>query len=425
MNLHWLTQLICLALCLCRQRASADLPSASDAASVAHWIVSQQCTNSNLPSCGGVKSSPEPVAFGPDGKPYCCITPYYANLAVLALLRTQAPDSVHTADLWIRWYFAHLNPLAAPDGVPCDHFCHSDGEGETNCVKPGDALLCRHNDATDSAAATFFSVLWAAHQAGLPMNRSAEHFSASTSPASRRAMLGAPLPGSSPLRFPASALAIPEWKQQVETLAGVLLKLQQPDGLCWAKADYHVKYLEDNCEVFAGLRDLADLEREVFNEPQQSSVYRQAAEWVQRGIVSELYDRQAKLFLIAKFENGKRPATNLDKWYPDTQAQSWPLLFGVCTANDPMTHAAISAVNEHWNGHGKPDWASEPDAVNEGWLEAADAYAMLLAGETGKVRTFAGSAKRLKFRDNGFAQPFNVEDAGWLLQILARLPATR
>lgn len=388
MKILWPAWLVCILVYLCERGMAAELPSVSDTASDAHWIVSQQCTNSHFPSCGGIKSSPEPAAFGPDGKPYCCITPYYANLAVLALLKVQTPDSVHVADLWIHWYFAHLNRQDAPDGVPCDQFCRPGGDGETNCVKPGDPLLCRHNDATDSAAATFFSVLWVAHQAG----------------------------------FPARTLAMPERKQQVETLAGVLLKLQQPDGLFWAKADYHVKYLEDNSEVFAGLRDLAELERDVFNDSQQSLIYRQAAEQVRHGIVSELYDPQAKRFLVAKFEDGKRPATNLDKWYPDTQAQLWPLLFGVCAANDSTARAGISAVNEHWNGHEKPDWASEPGKVNEGWLEAGDAYAMLLGGETEKVRTFAGAAKRLKFRGDGFAQPFNVEDAGWLLQILARLP---
>jgi hypothetical protein len=317
------------------------------------------------------------------------VTPYYANLAVLGLARARTPQCVRVADLWIGWYFAHLDSASAPDGVPCDHFYRLDGGGETNCVKPGDPLLCRHNDATDSAAATFFSMLWAAHQAGLP----------------------------------AQTLAKPERKRQVEALAGVLLKLQQGDGLCWARRDYRVKYLEDNSEVFAGLRDLAGLEQEVFNDAGQAAIYRQAADNVRRGILSELYDPQTKLFRIAKFEDGKRPATNLDKWYPDTQAQLWPLLFGVTSPTDPTTRAVVAAVNGRWNGQLKPDWAAHPDQVNQGWIEAGDACAMLLAGQTERVRSFVQEVRRLKLQSpHEFEWPFNVADAGWLLQIMARSP---
>lgn len=354
-----------------------------------HWIVAQQYTDFNSTSYGAIKMSPEPVAYGVDRKPYCRVCAYFANLAVTALLRTDTPDGKHVADLWIRWYLGHLNPQAAPDGVPCDHFYRPDGNGETICVKAGDPLLCRHDDATDSAAATFFSLLWAAHKAGLSEK----------------------------------TLATGERKQQVEALATVLLKLQQPDGLCWAKTGYHVKYLEDNSEVFAGLRDLADLELEVFHDAQQAAIYRDAAERVRRAITSELHDPQTKLFLIAKFENGKSPPANLDQWYPDTQAQLWPSLFGVVAPNDPINLAVVSAVNKHWNGQAKPDWAEHPERVNQGTLEAGDAYGTLLAGQTAKTRVFLQSTRRFKFRGDGFVQPFNVGDAGWMLQILIRSSA--
>ena len=384
----WPSFFVCLALCLGGR--CAEFPPSPPAARLARWIGAQQCLNSNLPSFGAVRDSPEAAAIGPDGKPYCCICPYDANLAVLGLLRAKTPACSRVADLWIGWYFAHLNPRSAPDGVPGNQFCRLNGAGETNCVKPGDPHLCCYNDATDSAAATFFSVLWAAHQAGTP----------------------------------AGALASPEQKQQVITLAGVLLKLQQADGLCWAKADYRVKYLEDNSEVFAGLSDLAELEQEVFHDSLRASSYRAAAKRVQRGILSEMYDLQAGLFRIAKFEDGKRPEPNLEKWYPDSQAQLWPLLFGVTAANDPTTRAVISAINGHWNGRLKPDWASNPGQVNQGWLEAGNAYAMMLGGEVQKARSFVQAAQRLKFRNQAeFAGPFNVADAGWWLQILTKLPA--
>lgn len=380
---------ICLALSICA--ALAEPPRSSDADLLADWIRAQQFGNPELPSYGGLKFHPEVAARSADGKQYHRVSPYFANLGVLGLLRAKAPGCVEVAEHWIRWYLAHLDSQSAPDGVPYEHFYLADGGGETTCVKPNDHVLCHYNDATDSAAATFLSVLWAAHEAGIAK----------------------------------TVLNTAEGKKQVETLAEVLLALQQADGLCWAKSDFRVKYLEDNCEVFAGMRDLANLEQEVFNDAERSTSYRKAAGRVQRGIVQELYDHKVKLYVVAKFEDNNRPAADLDKWYPDTQAQSWPHLFGVVSPSDPKTQAMLSAVNGRWNGQTKPDWAANPDQINSGWIEAGDAYAALLTGDTIRVRKYIEAVKRLKFPKagaSGFAGPFSVTEAGWLLQIVTQLP---
>ena len=381
---------ICIALSICA--AFAEPPRPPDAAVLAHWINAQQFRNPELPSHGGLKVHPGVATIGADGKRYCRVSPYSANLGVLGMLRTKAPGCVNLADHWIRWYFAHLNTQSAPDGVPYEHFYLADGGGETTCVKPGDSVLCHYNDATDSAAATFFSVLWAAHEAG----------------------------------FASTTLNTAGRKKLVETLAEVLLDLQQTDGLCWAKSDFRVKYLEDNCEVFAGLRDLANLEHDVFNDAGHSTLYRNAAARVQQGIFKELYDPKTKLYVIAKFEDNNRAAADLDKWFPDTQAQSWPHLFGVVSPADPKTRGVMFAVNARWSGQIKPDWAANPDQINHGSIEAGDAYAALLAGDTQRVRTYVQAVKRLKFPASadasGFEWPFNVAEAGWLLQIVTQMP---
>ncbi|HUA38614.1 MAG TPA: hypothetical protein VMA35_09510 [Candidatus Sulfopaludibacter sp.] len=383
--------LLCAAFSWHVQCAGSPFPP--DAALLAHWIAGQQFSQAGSPGCGGLKIGDGVAVRGIDGTPYCRVSPYTANLGVLGLLRTGAPECGHVAELWIDWYFAHLNPQSAPEGVPCDHFYQADGAGETTCVKPGDPSLCQHNDATDSAAATFFSVLWAAHQAGVP----------------------------------AATFDIPPRRRQLENLAEVLLKLQQADGLCWAKKGYRVKYLEDNSEVSAGLRALADLEQNVFNDPGWSAFYRAAARRVQAGILKELYDPRAKLFLIAKFEDGHCLPANLDVWYPDTQAQAWPCLFGVLPATDPRARGVMAAVDAHWQGGARPDWAAHPEQVDRGWIEAGHACAALLANETNRVRIYVQAVKRLKFPASAgasaFAEPFSVADAGWLLQILAPPPA--
>jgi hypothetical protein len=127
------------------------------------------------------------------------------------------------------------------------------------------------------------------------------------------------------------------------------------------------------------------------------------------------------LFRVAKFENGKCPTPNLDTWYPNTQAQLWPVLFGVMSPTDPRAQAAASAISDHWNGRNRPDWANDPEHVNNGWVEAGHAYAALLMGETNRVRSYCEAVKRDKLKSTGsnsiFAGTFDVDDAGWLLQI--------
>jgi hypothetical protein len=378
--------LILIAVGLCAH--AVELPSSARALSLARWIGEQQELKPEQSSFGAIKIEPGVAATSTDGTAYCRVSPYFANLAVLSLLRARTPGCLEVADRWIHWYCAHLNPQSAPDGVPDEHFYQGDGTGETTCVRPETKNLCHYNDATDSSAATFFCVLWADFEAGAPRE----------------------------------ALDTPKRREPLESLAVTLLKLQQSDGLCWAKRDYRVKYLEDNCEVFAGLCALANLESNVFKDANRSAFYEQAANRVQRGIIEGLYDKERELYYVAKFEDGQRSAADLKQWYPDTQAQLWPLLFDVVTPAAPEAPAVIAAVNSHWNGLASPDWAKSPDRVNHGWIEAGFAYAALKAGETNRVRSYLQAVNRTKLQPVArFAPPLTVADAGWLLQVLIAL----
>lgn len=377
-----------LAAGRCQAAPVRKTNAASELATVEKWVMGLQFGDKSQPSYGGVKVHHTISAISTDGKRYYRVSPYFSDLGVLAVLRARTPGGLPFAGRWIEWYLAHLSSASAPDGVPFEHFYLPDGGGETTCVKPGDHFLCHYNDATDSAAATFFSVLWAYREAGGSTN----------------------------------VLKMPGRKAQVERLASVLLALQQSDGLCWAKADYRVKYLEDNSEVYAGLRDLARLEESTYGDRTRAQAYAQAAARVRQGIRTELYDPKVKAYFPAKFEDGKRPAANLNKWYPDTQAQFWPVLWDVASPDDPRSRAALAALDARWNGQTGPDWTRHPEQVNSGVLPIDVAYAALLCGDTPRVRAFVQSMKPLKFpqapEDAGFSWPFSIADAGWLLSIL-------
>ena len=365
---------------------------AEDVALFARWVAALQYTDPAQTAYGAVKIHPTAAAVAADGRQYYRVSPYVSNLGVLGLLRSHASGSVTTAERWITWYLRHLTPESAPDGVPFEHFYLADGTGETVCVKPGDPHLCRYNDATDSAAATFFLVLQAYLEAG---GRS-------------------------------SFLNTAEKKAQVEHLAEVLLALQDSDGLFWAKRDYRVKYLEDNSEVYAGLVALSHLEETAFKNGERAKAYAAAAERVRRAIQTEMYDPAVQAYRVAKFENKTYTRTDLNVWFPDMQAQLWPLLFGVISPSAPRSQAALHALNEHWNGQNRPNWASTPEKVDQGHIHADIAYAALLAGDIKQVEIYRRAARRFVFPhppdSAGFAWPFSVGEAGWLLTLLHHFP---
>jgi hypothetical protein len=366
--------------------ASADSGAwtPADTRQVAHWIEDLQFTRGGLPSYGALRVHPSPAATDGAGREYVRVSPYVGNLAALGLLRSRRPEAVAVAGRWIGWFFGHLDPAGAPDGVPFEQFYRPDGTGETSCVKPGDARLCRYNDATDSAAATFFSVLEAYRGAGGDME----------------------------------AIAAPRWSAEVERLSGTLLALRAPDGLFWAKQSFRAKYLEDNCEVYAGLKDLARLERTVYKRSDRAIEIEAAAERLRDAIQSELFDSERGSYFVAKFEDGTRKAADLSVWYPDLQAQFWPLLFGVEAVNAPPSRAALTALNKGWSGAPRPDWAAHPERVNGGWLSPDVAFAALEAGERERIPRYLAAVKRLKLSGTRpFDWPFSGADAGWLVSL--------
>jgi hypothetical protein len=156
------------------------------------------------------------LLFTPD-----IIEPYFANLAAIGM--TKDPNRMPQVVSWMKWYVNHLN---WPDkwglyGTMYDY-----------TVSNGIETPTQQADSTDSYAATFMSLVWNAWQSG---DKSAQSY-----------ILGI--------------------SYQLDVIGGVLIQTQQSDGLTWAKPDYQIKYLMDNCEAYRGLRDLASLYQKAFGD---------------------------------------------------------------------------------------------------------------------------------------------------------------
>ena len=353
--------------------------NSTDIQTVADWIISLQYINPNLPNYGAIKIHHEPGDL--NGNLYFNVVPYYSNLGVLGLLLAPVKSKLEVAERWINWYLRHLNA----NGTMYDYWYLQDGTRETTC---------RYNDSEDSYAATFLGVAWTYYEEG----------------------------GS------ATFLNAPGNKEKFETIAGVILSLQDKDGLTWAKEDYRVKYLMDNSEVYWGLLSMAKLEAVVFGDLSAAKGYVYAADKVRKGIYRSLLDRGTNLYHVAKFEDGTCEEADLNIWYPGTVAIAWPHLFGVIESNSEIATFQMASLNDSWDGSPNPDWVCNiVDAT--GYLWPSIGYATLLTGNWEQAIDHTNFVKSLKFPTKedpvGFSWQFGVDDGGWLLRTLSALNATR
>ncbi|HWC19827.1 MAG TPA: hypothetical protein VG498_22630, partial [Terriglobales bacterium] len=230
------------------------------------------------------------------------INPYYANLAAIGL--THDPNSYGTVQRWMQWYINHLN---WPDkwglyGTMYDYDYSNGAETPRNTA-----------DSTDSYAATFLSLAWAFYQTGDPGAQS----------------------------------YIKTLSYQLDVIGGVLKQTQQSDGLTWAKPDYQIKYLMDNCEGYRGLRDLALLFQNAFGDSTKAAYYNAVAGQMLQGINSMWMNGS---WAVYKTGSGSLSAPKMATWYPDATSQVFPALEGVVAATDARSVQVYNSLNTSWPG---------------------------------------------------------------------------
>jgi hypothetical protein len=357
-----------------RDFCKVEATDAEDIQYLADWIAGLQYDNPKLPSFGAITIHHTPGFMDAEGFTYFDVVPYTVNLAVAGLLETDVPGKLTLAQNWIRWYLSHLNK----DGSISNHWYRADGSGEATCLVKGDRFLCDYADAADTTAATFLGMLWAYHEAG------------------------------------GDAKFLKEYRTSIEKVAGLVLSLQQKDGLTWASNDIRTKLLMNNSEVYWGLRSMADLVHSLFDK-KQAPRYDGAARRVRHGIHESLYNRKARLYRIAEFENGAVLDANLEQWYVGTVTILWPQLFGVVDERSSRAKRQRDTVNRSWDGNPNPDWTAalaDPD----GFVWTSVGYAALQGGDCARARTHANFVRAQKFPNMDW--PWTVEDAGWLLRTL-------
>ena len=299
------------------------------------------------------------------------IIPYYSNLAAIGL--THDPASYSTVQRWMQWYINHLN---WPDkyglyGTTYDYDYSNGQEVSRN-----------YADSTDSYAATFLSLALAFYHTGDP---SAQAY-------------------------------VKTLGYQLDVIGGVLIQTQQSDGLTWAKPDYKIKYLMDNCEGYRGLRDLAQLFQTSFNDPTKAAYYNAAAGTMLKGINSMWMNGS---WAVYKTASGTLAAPSMGKWYPDATSQLFPALEGVIPVNDPRSQQVYTNLNNAW-----PGWPSLSYNAQDPFPWVLVGNAAVMMGDTQRVNVYVQSLES-KYVNKGFPWTWYSAEAGWFLRLNAYILGAR
>ncbi len=290
------------------------------------------------------------------------IVPYYSNLAAIGL--TKDPSGYAAVKAWMNWYIGHLN---APDkwGLSGTIYDYN--------VSGGIATSTNDADSTDSYAATFLSLAWAFYGTG----------------------------DSGAQAYVASIAA------QLNEVGSVLLQTQQDDGLTWAKPDYQIKYLMDNCEGYRGLRDAAQLFHALGDSTSESQ-YAAGADKMLSGIDS-MWTNGA--WAMYKDGLGQLTSPNFATWYPDATSQLFPVLMEVIPGSDARSQQVYTSFNNAW-----PDWPTLSYNSQDPFPWVLVGGAAALMGDTTRANTFIGSLQQ-KYVANNFPWPWYSAEAGWFMRL--------
>jgi hypothetical protein len=290
------------------------------------------------------------------------IDPYFSNIAAIGM--TKDPNRMPQVVAWMNWYINHLN---WPDkwglyGTTYNYTVNGGVETSTD-----DA------DSTDSYAATFLTLAWNAWESGDANAR----------------------------------VYIKSIAYQLNAIGGVLTKTQQSDGLTWAKPDYLIKYLMDNCEAYRGLRDLASLEQNALGDSAKTAYYTAAADAMQKGILTMWMNGT---WAVYKDWYGNNIGPKMGTWYADATAQVFPVLMGVVNSSDSRAQQSYAAFNKAW-----PTWPTLTFNSQDPfpWCLVVDGAAAM--GDQARVATYINSIQN-KYVKSGFPWPFYSAEAGWFMR---------
>ncbi len=335
------------------------------------------------PADGAVRAHHSAGHIDAQGRAWHQISAYQVNLGLLGALRAAPQQQLPLAAGWLGWLARHIAPGGASRGVVLDHWVRA-GDFEESTCPPGLARnQCEAVDAFDSTAATTLLLADAYLQRGGDVMLIRE----------------------------------PGMRAVLEAAATTLQGLAVTDGMTLAKPSHPVVYAMDVVEVIAGWRAWGRVQRDAYAQPQSAINSFAVAARAEAGLRKRLWHEASGAWRVS-LEAG---APNRSRWYPDTVAQAWPLLWGVDAGPPERAREAWRQAIAPWQRG--PHWASST-ADPEGFAWPAVAVAALCTGDAAAARTWvARLRKQWLDPQSPFAWPFQVGDLLWLLWLSEPLAA--
>mgnify|MGYP000853090762 CR=1 FL=1 len=292
------------------------------------------------------------------------INPYFNNIALWGIVDNPAYSP--TVKKWILWYVKHLNKP--------DRFGVTGSIYDYQVKSSSEIVSAQDYDSSDSYGATFLSLVKRYYQTSQ------------------------------------DKIFLLELEPELNLVVQAIYSTLDPkDGLTYAKINYRIKYLMDNLEVFAGLKDWAYLLENVYNQPDKAEKISVDAELIYRSLQGMWL---GKCFAFAKDETGKLFPTNTGKFYPDMTAQLMAIAFNLTSKE--QAELIWSDFNNRF-----PKWTrlGHPDSFPWSLM----VYAGAKVGDWEKVLAYLNSIE-FTYGSMDYPWPWHSSEAGWYLLTLKMLP---
>lgn len=282
------------------------------------------------------------------------IVPYFSNIACIALL--EYPLMLGLIKRYLIWYVMHLNK---PDkyginGTIYDYWLRKNNE----------LVSTKDYDSYDSYPSTFLSLCLGYYKK------------------------------SGDKRF------FEINRKNIDMITDSLISSMDNDYLTWAKPNYKIKYLMDNCEVYKGLMDGAKLYTEAYNDSEASEKLLKLAKKNYDSIENKMWNNNSYYYLIDNAGKGAKP--DFKKWYADATSQLFPILCGLIKPESARAKKIYDIFNAN-----HPDWYKfkKPGTFPDVYI----GYVASLMKDYGRVSSFLNLCEK-NYINKGNVWPwYNVE----------------
>ncbi|MEG2928910.1 MAG: hypothetical protein RR846_05100, partial [Oscillospiraceae bacterium] len=331
------------------------------------WLATTQLSNGAL-------------AKRPKTKGKASVVPYFSAFAAQALMDGDEQEEYRQAvKKYMDWHFAHLNDEKSDiNGLDATIYNY---DMDIEDGKVAQEISTGEYDSTDSYGAVFLSL---AYRYGVQYKD----------------------------------------KEYLQQHSGELMRIARmvlstiDNGLSFAKPDYKIKYLMDNSEVYAGLRDmallisLAELDS-VGSDREEFAALKKALEEAQQGVasgISNMWDDKEGYYHPALGEKGGEASEfSWDNFYPSATSQVFPVVFGAASPLEERSKLVYSGLCSNHSWQTMESYHKDKNSFYWSIL----AYAAACMGDEERVNTYL--QEYIKQTKNGHKSPVYNSDSAWMI----------